>query len=136
MADNKPEVYTGKDCDVELGSAIGNWISYKLEITTEKEKCTPAKKRVQRQVTTTKHAKLTLEGYRGGTETFADLATVDADVDAVSITDAPPDFSDFDNWRITDANMDQKAGPGTYTLTLEQGMVGTSTRTVAAGGGA
>lgn len=131
-----PEVYTGKDCDVKIGSSIGNWINYKLEISTEKEKCTPAKKRVMRQCTVTKHAKLTLEGYRGGTETFKDLALVDADVSSVELTDSPADWADFDNWRITDANMDQPAGPGKYTLTLEQGMVGTSTRAVAAGGGA
>ena len=129
-----PEIYTGKDCDLSIGSAIGNWISYKLEITTEKEKCTPAKSRTMRQCTITKHAKLTVEGYRGGTETFASLAIVDTNV-VPTITDAPADFEDFSDWRITDANMDQPAGPGKYTLTLEQGMTGTSTRAVVGGGG-
>lgn len=127
------ETYTGKDCSVTLTSGeIGMWSRYQLEITTERRPAKPAKSKIYKQVTIHRHAKLTLEGFRGGNETFGDLATSDTAA-TPTITDPPPDWADFTGWRILDCSMSQDDGPGTYSMTLEQGNIGTSTAITASG---
>ena len=126
------EVYTGKDCSIQLDSgAIGNWTKYTAEVTIEKRAAKPARSKVYKQATIHKHLKLTLEGFRGGTETFADLAKPDTPCTPV-FTDPPADFADYSDFRILDCNMSQDDGPGTYTMTIEQGNVGTSTASAGA----
>lgn len=118
------ERYKGIDCTLTIGSAFSQWTSYDFEINIKDKDCRAAGSDTEQRVVISKDASLKVKGYRGGSETFADLAEEGSTVSTITFTDEPANFSDFTGWKITKKSMSQSADDvGTYELELKPGFL-------------
>ncbi len=113
----------GRMCGVTCGSALAEWTKYDITLSITSKECKAAQSGIMQRVVIHADAKGTVEGYRGGDETFALLARIGKDV-VFNATDFPAEEAAlFAKWRIKDKNMSQADEPGTYKLELEAGYI-------------
>lgn len=113
----------GRMCSVSLGSALAEWTKYSIQLSITSKECKAAQSGIMQRVVIHADAKASLEGYRGGDETFALLARIGKDV-LFSATDfTAQEAALFAKWRIKDKSMDQADEPGTYKLEIEAGYI-------------
>lgn len=121
------ERMNGSNCTVTIaegsGSAttVAHWSKYSIEKTLETSEASSATSTYSQIVEKKKAAKVTVEGWRGGDDTFMDTIDI-GDTVTVAGTNFPS-LSAYGTAKVTSKKIDQSQDPGTWSLEITYGFM-------------